>query len=54
MTEEEGDQQASDASVAVEEWVNRFELDVREPGPQEGGQAVILGVEEAFELSHGI
>ncbi len=47
--EQEGDEQAPDASIAVEVGVNRFKLDVDESGADEGREFV-GGVDVGFEV----
>jgi len=53
-TEEQRDQQASHAAVAVEERMDRLELHVRERGLDEHGQSSALVMQEPFEVRHGI
>jgi hypothetical protein len=50
LAQEEGDEQAADASVAVKEGMNRLELRVREADLDQQRQVVAL-VQECFELS---
>src|SRR5262249_21361886 len=50
--QEERDEQAAEAAVAVEEWVDRLELDMRERGLDERWRAARAIVEEQLERSH--
>ena len=50
--QQQSDQQSAYAPVAVQEWMNRLELRVGKPGPDQGGHSVVPCVQEPFQISH--
>ncbi len=52
LTHQQRHEQSADPSVAVEEWVDGFELSVREPGSDEDGKVGV--VDEPFERCHRV
>jgi len=52
VVEEEGDEQAAEAAVAVEEGVDGLELDVSERGFEEDGRAAGVFMKVGFESGH--
>ena len=53
VAEEEGDEEAADAAIAIEEGVDGFELGVRVGAVDEGGE-IAGGVEEFFQIAEGL
>src|SRR5437870_1342062 len=54
MVKHESDHQAADAAVAVQERVNRFELNVSQRGLDQGWIRRMLVVNEPLEISHAV
>lgn len=50
VVKQEGDEQAAHPAVAVEEWMDRLELDVGQPGADQGGQLGTRLVQEALQV----
>src|SRR5690606_28212049 len=52
--EQEGDQQAAEASVSVEERMDSLELDMDEPGLDEGRHLRRVGMDERLQVRHEV
>jgi len=52
VAEEQCDHQAAHSAIAIQERVDRLELDMREVGLHQRRQAVVFGVQEAFVDYH--
>ena len=54
VAQHQGDQQSSQAAVAVQERVNGLELNMRQAGLDENGKSVVGGVDEPFQVGHAL
>lgn len=54
MAQQKSDQQAPDATVTVQKWMNGFELDMGQTGLYYGGKSVLSGVQKSFEIGYAI
>ena len=54
VAQHESDQEAAQATVAVEEGVNGLELNMRQASLDENGKTVVGGMDEPFQVGHAL